>query len=383
MESKSPGIMNILRERPLLSGIAVLAAGGLALVGLNRESTAAPQSLATPGATETFADNQNDNASDVDAGVLDPAAFNNAVANPDNDTTLRAGNYACGGEKVATSTDEFAYLADFYEAEPELSDSFLDNLVTDPKWGMGQEAFDYLMEKAAVNKNADSYTSSGNPSLDKVIDRTFSEPVTSDTYLVNSDCISNPDEVTMPSPIKSVIYLKPGARVEALVVTPEDYAVFDQLVNKYSDGSDMFASFPVTYVVNNKEVTFMAVVIKAQGCGNSVRLPRPEDVPTPTPTPTPPNPTNPPVRHKHRIDNGVGGPAVPPTVETPADTPGAPEVAPPPAVRPEGDPDGGSGDAGTNIEKITGDDSDKDQVTVPVPTQTPGPVCGTGNPDDC
>jgi len=56
--------------------------------------------------------------------------------------------------------------------------------------------------------------------------------------------------------------------------------------------------------------------------------------------------------------------------------------------RPQGDPNGGSGNGGATQGPGPVDDSDRGQTTAPSPAPSSGggssgPVCGTGNPDDC
>lgn len=399
IETTQPySVMDMFRSpRAKITGAMLVA--GLALAGCTSSGEHKDALSASPTVTATDSPQGIGSTgtpdSRVEAGILDANAVANATL--ETDQTLSLGNYACGGEKGATSTVEFSYKVDFYNNKPELSQSFLDNLVTDSKWGMGQEAFDFMKAHSFVNTTTKIDNSKSSEDLKTVEQRIFSVKLNETQTFVNSDCLSNANELTMPSPIKPVIRIEQGSSVEGMVLSEEDYAKFEGLVNKYPDGSDMFASFRFKQMVNGVEQTFVLVATAANGCDNSIReLPPavrpPKSTPPSTHPTTPPttHPTTPPsTPHPTKIpDTHPGGPAVPPTVETPPKTEGAPAVEPPPAVREPGDPNGGSGTGG--VETGTGpvDNSDAGQTTAPTPNPeapapTPTPVCGTGNPLDC
>ena len=229
-------------------------------------------------------------------------------ANPDlpsneSDQSLRDGNFKCGGEIGTTSMKDLSYKYDFFTASPEnkhLAQSVKENLVTDPTVGMGEKGFQYILDYAYANpdtkKGSAGKEMTGDAQFDEAVALLITREVTNpngEVYL-NGDCRNNPNNVTMPSPDKPFIRIQYASSVEGFVLPMDKLAGFNEVVNKYDDGSAMFLIVP--YLNEKGEQIGWHVATFANGCDNPIRLAPPKKTPdTTTTTPgTTTTPTTPP-----------------------------------------------------------------------------------------
>jgi hypothetical protein len=356
-KSMNPEVINPWKR---VVAIGVLSAAVLNACG----SDDAESTTSEPAGTEV----------EVTGAVLDGAVLST-------DESLREANFMCGGEMDQTSMEDFSYKFDFFSASEEnmeLAESMKDITVTDARWGMGEEAFDLVLENMFINGTTDAKDqTTGDTEFDALLSGVFARTLDTDTTYVNGDCRTVEDQVTMPSPSLPAIRLQAGESAEGVMMPMTSYDAFMAAVNKDEQGNSAFNIVRMTITgADGKPMEVFFVDLFANGCDNPIRIktPEPEEPTEPTTPPTVP-PTTPPTVPPTTPPTGT----LPPPTTTTTIPPKIAEPLPPTGVPADTDPgtpdvpgEGPAGQTPNNSGYIPSETPPPSQA--PNTTQLPAPV---------
>jgi hypothetical protein len=228
------------------------------------------------------------------------------------DEFLQERAISCGGKyDEGVSMLDLSYKYDYSAENPEMMSSLIDITSTDIEFGMGQDAYDYVLENSFYNpvtvENTNDRTS-GVEETDEFIQNIHAAVLNESHTFFNGDCRNDDSEVTMPSSDIPYITLSKGQSVEGMVIPADKLPELLKVMKNQE--KFLFLEGSITDA-EGIEVKTVFITLFANGCDNPIRIevkvPKPP-VETPPTTVAPPTTIAPPTT------------TMPPTTTVPEET---------------------------------------------------------------
>lgn len=248
--------------------LAAALVGGLAFAGCGKGGAES-----APTTTAAIAEASTTTAPDGSGLNLE-----SGVVHPKTDQELSDGGYNCGHTLDKAQPEgifNYANQIDYLNEKPDLAKNLIDFQINDARWGMGQEAWKVVVDKALTNSDTpSSKTVDASKDMDIYSHKTFTTTLPEAHNYVNFTCADAEGNVM---PVTAVEFMKLTGTVDGFVFDEAGLNDFKKAVKRGPSGEMMFdvitlEDHKVTKDGKTEVVKRFMVVTESLGCLNPNRL---------------------------------------------------------------------------------------------------------------